>query len=384
MKQLSEYYGTISARQREQRISSILNRRRPVGAEDQEQYMYTQFDPDNPFPDSDEQDMDANPFSPLDDEDALSGREVQVTVGGCGSGMMDPDEDMDMDNPEFGMGPDDSGMSMDSMGQDPMTDLTTGYNDAMDTTDPSTMDSAERLRSVLMQARPEEQEEDMDEFGLDDTDDVDGTDPEDELDEPKTHEEPDGDEKTVTINLNINVNPNGKVNVTTGDEDKEDENIYDLGLEDFGDEETDIGEDGGELEGEVGEDDDDLGLEGDMDDMEGMEGSEGLEGEDQLGLEGEGEDEFGEEEDPNRQGAVRLVPGAHLVFKRQQEDGTFSEMWIYNMGEEGDKSASKVRKSILAGTDIPQEEIESEDGAQTYNIWTAGNAQVLRIEGLPN
>jgi hypothetical protein len=59
-------------------------------------------------------------------------------------------------------------------------------------------------------------------------------------------------------------------------------------------------------------------------------------------------------------------------------------MWVYNLGDQGERDAAKVRSAILAGTDIPETEIDSEDGSQSYDIWTAGNAQVLKIDGLPN
>jgi hypothetical protein len=90
-----------------------------------------------------------------------------------------------------------------------------------------------------------------------------------------------------------------------------------------------------------------------------------------------------DEQDPNRQGAIRVVKGAHLVYKRESEDGTFSELWVYKIGDQR-TDEFKIRKNILAGTDIPIDNTASEDGTQTYSLWTSGNVQMIKIEGLPN
>ena len=99
--------------------------------------------------------------------------------------------------------------------------------------------------------------------------------------------------------------------------------------------------------------------------------------------EGQDQDQPQEPQDPDRQGLIRRVPGAHLVYKRETEEGTYEELWIYNiqtsMGDE-----LKIRREILAGTDIPVDKTENDQGDQTYDVWTVGNAQLLRIQGLPN
>lgn len=87
--------------------------------------------------------------------------------------------------------------------------------------------------------------------------------------------------------------------------------------------------------------------------------------------------------DPNRQGIIRVVDNAHLVYKRQTSEGTFEELWTYNIGSSM-KDELKVRRAILAGTDIPQSRTQSEDGSQKYTLTTLGNAQLLHITGLPN
>lgn len=87
-------------------------------------------------------------------------------------------------------------------------------------------------------------------------------------------------------------------------------------------------------------------------------------------------------QDPDKQGLIRQVDKAHLVFKRQTEDGTYEELWIYNIGKLQDEL--QIRKAVLAGTDIPPGKTRSPDGLQTYDIWSAGNAEVLHVKGLPN
>ena len=92
--------------------------------------------------------------------------------------------------------------------------------------------------------------------------------------------------------------------------------------------------------------------------------------------------EVQEWEDPDRQGAIRVIKNAHLVYKRQQEDGTFEEMWIYKIGDDF-ASEIDVRNDILAGTDIPPNKTKSPDGSQQYTLSTMGDAQILQITGLP-
>lgn len=88
-----------------------------------------------------------------------------------------------------------------------------------------------------------------------------------------------------------------------------------------------------------------------------------------------------EPEDPNRQGLIRTVKKAHLVYKRQTEEGTYEELWMYNTTSLRDEMA--IRKSILSGTDIPVNRTSSPDGEQEYETWTAGNAEMMLIRGLP-
>lgn len=90
-----------------------------------------------------------------------------------------------------------------------------------------------------------------------------------------------------------------------------------------------------------------------------------------------------EPEDPDRMGDIRSVKGAHLVFKRQNNDGSFTELWIYNIGKHINDTLT-IKRAILAGTDIPEGKLRSEDGKQIYTLSTLGNAQMLSIDGLSN
>ena len=87
-------------------------------------------------------------------------------------------------------------------------------------------------------------------------------------------------------------------------------------------------------------------------------------------------------DDPNRQGVIRTVKNAHLVYKRESGTGGYEELWIYNVGTLKDELA--VRKAILSGTDIPTNKTSSEDGSQSYTLWSAGNAELVHITGLQN
>jgi hypothetical protein len=90
-----------------------------------------------------------------------------------------------------------------------------------------------------------------------------------------------------------------------------------------------------------------------------------------------------ENENPNRQGMIRKVDDAHLVYKRQTESGGYEELWIYKTGD-ANRSELDIRHDILAGTDIDPSKTQSEDGSQQYELWTSGNVQFIYISGLPN
>lgn len=164
-------------------------------------------------------------------------------------------------------------------------------------------------------------------------------------------------------------------------DDEEDEDDFDdLDLDDesefdeFDDDdldELDLDDESGEdLEDDQIDSDDDLG-----DDLESDDDSEDGDQLDALSNQAT--------EDPDKQGLLRKVPGAHLVYKRQTEEGTYEEMWVYN-SDGHMKNEMEIRRSILAGTDIPVNKTESPDGKQTYQVWSAGNVEMLLIKGVTN
>lgn len=95
------------------------------------------------------------------------------------------------------------------------------------------------------------------------------------------------------------------------------------------------------------------------------------------------QDQENTSQDPDRQGNVRYVEGAHLVSRRQVDDGTYEELWIYNIDKNNTTRSDKIIKNILKGTDIPENEISSDDGSQDYVAWTVGNVQMIKVRGLP-
>lgn len=89
-------------------------------------------------------------------------------------------------------------------------------------------------------------------------------------------------------------------------------------------------------------------------------------------------------EDPNFQGIIRTVKGANLVYKRQMPDGTYTELWLFNIGNDL-KQESITKRAILAGTDIePSSAEQSQDGKQNMETWSAGNVQFLSLTGIPS
>lgn len=104
---------------------------------------------------------------------------------------------------------------------------------------------------------------------------------------------------------------------------------------------------------------------------------------DPNGLEIPPEGDSSADTDPNHQGTIRTVPNAHLVYKRKMDDGMYNELWIFNMDEVNSKDFD-IRNEILRGTDIAPNSTSSEDGSQTYELWSIGNAQLMLISGLAN
>lgn len=94
-------------------------------------------------------------------------------------------------------------------------------------------------------------------------------------------------------------------------------------------------------------------------------------------------DEEREPEDSDKQGLIRTVPGAHLIYKREGRNGTYTEMWMYEVGP-NHRTEEKIRSALLDGTDIDQRLGSSINGEQSYEIWTCNDRQIMKISGLPN
>ena len=96
-------------------------------------------------------------------------------------------------------------------------------------------------------------------------------------------------------------------------------------------------------------------------------------------------DQYGNDanEGQERQGNVRYVKDAHLVSRRQTDDGKFDELWIFNTKDQAPRRSDYIISDILKGTDIPANEISSDDGSQDYLIWNVGNIQMVKVRGLP-
>lgn len=77
------------------------------------------------------------------------------------------------------------------------------------------------------------------------------------------------------------------------------------------------------------------------------------------------------ESDPDKQGVIRVVPDAHLVYKRKNEQNQYTELWVYkrNLLQHDNKG---THAAILAGSDIPKGRTSSEDGTQTLVTWEIG------------
>lgn len=96
------------------------------------------------------------------------------------------------------------------------------------------------------------------------------------------------------------------------------------------------------------------------------------------------EDELADETeqgDPDYQGVIRTVKGAYLVFKRQEADDSFTELWIMNVGKDM-KRDFQIRRAILSGTDIDPQTQVSNDEKQQLESYSIGNIQFLKITGL--
>lgn len=97
---------------------------------------------------------------------------------------------------------------------------------------------------------------------------------------------------------------------------------------------------------------------------------------------GQDADATQEEQPSDLQGEIRSVTGANLVYKRQNQDGTFNELWVYTVGKDM-QAEFAIRKAILSGTDVDPNTQQSDDGSQRALSKTVGNVQFIQITGLP-
>lgn len=97
---------------------------------------------------------------------------------------------------------------------------------------------------------------------------------------------------------------------------------------------------------------------------------------------GDEDDALETEEDPDKQGMIRTVRGAYLVYKRVTANNNYEELWVYNT--KNIKSQTKIKNDILAGTDIDPVKLISPDGSQRATTWNRGNVQFLTLTGLAN
>ena len=89
------------------------------------------------------------------------------------------------------------------------------------------------------------------------------------------------------------------------------------------------------------------------------------------------------ESDPDKEGVIRTIKNAHLVYKRKDVDGTYVELWAYDINR-GFKDEYDIRAAILNGTDINHKTGLSSDEQQSFDLWTCGGRQMMRIKGLEN
>jgi len=91
----------------------------------------------------------------------------------------------------------------------------------------------------------------------------------------------------------------------------------------------------------------------------------------------------GNNSDPNRQGSIRTVKNAHLIYKRQNDTNNYDELWVYKIDNRL-KDELDIKNSIISGSDIPVNSLKSENGEQYYDIWHVGNVVFLKIFNLQN
>lgn len=79
-------------------------------------------------------------------------------------------------------------------------------------------------------------------------------------------------------------------------------------------------------------------------------------------------------------GPVRRVPRAKFLSKHKNEDGTFTERWMY-LAQSIDDLVN-IKRQILAGTDIPVDATSSRDGKEGFVIEQFGDVVWMTINGV--
>ena len=85
----------------------------------------------------------------------------------------------------------------------------------------------------------------------------------------------------------------------------------------------------------------------------------------------------------NYQGNVRTVQNARLIYKRKQPNGTYEELWLFNVSSDP-KINAKIKKDILTITNIDDtdERRISPDGGQTHETSVIGNIAYVKVSGI--
>lgn len=91
--------------------------------------------------------------------------------------------------------------------------------------------------------------------------------------------------------------------------------------------------------------------------------------------------------DLNKQGMIRTVKDAHLVYKRKDQNNQYTELWVYKR-DSGKKNSTAPFDAIIAGTDIEKGHTMSPDGEQSIRTWEVGPVSntvcFVEIMGLAN
>lgn len=80
------------------------------------------------------------------------------------------------------------------------------------------------------------------------------------------------------------------------------------------------------------------------------------------------------------EGQATRVPGASLLWKKREQDGTYTEQWMFVTKDL--KSLINTKRAIISRTDIPTNGTVSEDGKQSFVMEQFGDLVYITISGL--